>query len=214
MAAYVGNRNNPGDVIAAGAQVQATFLPGEHQVIAKEVKTYLSAAARFATAAKTAEASATKEDATRAALAEADAERDEALRALDRKLIDAGAPKANAFKSYGFEAPSRIANKSFAEETKLVAKLVKAVLGRKGQAAGVVAAAKALLKSNDAVLAAEARVEVAAEATARARAARDAIDCPTRGALSVLKLQVRLAEKQGLVGAYAQLFATGKARAP
>ena len=208
MAVYVGSKQNPGGVIEAGEHVKANFLATRHQAVSKEVKVFLGAAARFAKASRVAEAADKKEDAAREALSEADAARDAALRQLDRKLIDAGEPKANSFKGYGFSAPSRIAGLSFAEETKVVARLVKAVSGRKSQGSGVKLAATALSKSNDAVIAAEARVLAAASVASKARAARDALDRPTRAALSVLKLQVKVAEKLGLTGAYAELFAT------
>lgn len=208
MAVYVGNNSNVGTMVNAGEHVKANFLSTRHQSVGKEVKAYLTAWAKFAKAARVAEAADKKEDAAREALSEVDAARDDALRQLDRKLIDAGESKANSFKSYGFIAPSRIASLSHAEESKVVAKLVKAVLGRKGQGGGVKVAANALSKSNEAVGAAEARVLAASSAASKARAARDALDRPTRAALSVLKLQVKVAEKLGLTGAYAELFAT------
>ncbi|MGV3625310.1 MAG: hypothetical protein ACO1OB_31155 [Archangium sp.] len=208
MPRYVGSGNSIKHVVEAGEQVKDNFVASRHQPISKEVKVFLSEWSRFKTAAKAAEAASLKEDLVRDALSDADAARDEAVRVLDRKLIEAGSPpKASSFKPFGAPAPSLLVKLAHGEQTKVVAKLVKAISSKK-QSAGVVAAVKALSKSNDAVIAAELRVKAIAETAARARGVREGLDRQTRAALSKLKLQVRLAETDGLVGAYSQLFAT------
>lgn len=209
MPRYVGSGKSVKHVVETGEQVKANFVASRHAPISKEVKAFLTEWSRFNAAAKAAEAASLKEDLVRDALSEADAERDEAVRVLDRKLIEAGAPaKASSFKPFGAPSPSEVLRLGHGEQTKVVAKLVKAIAAKKGQSAGVLAAVKALSKANDAVIAAELRVKASAEAASRARGVREGFDRQTRAALSKLKLQVRLAEKDGLVGAYSQLFAT------
>lgn len=208
MASYVGSQRNPGHLLEVGEHVKRTFEPSRHKPVAAEVKAFLSTWARYAAASKVRDAAFAKEEAARAALAEADAARDAAVRALDRALIGAGEHRTNPFKRFGAPAASRLVQLRYADETKAIQQLVKAVSAARPLAAEVKKAAQALSRANEAVITAERTVTTAAAAASSALQARDAFDRPVRAALSVLKLQVRVAEKLGLAGAYAELFST------
>lgn len=207
MASYVGSQRNPGHLFATGEHVKRAFNAARHKVVAREVKTFLSRWARYAAGSKRADAAAAREDTARSALADADAARDAAVIGLDRALIVAGEHRMNPFKRFGAPSASRLVQLRYAEATKVVAALVRAVLAQQTVAADVKKAATALLRANDAVRAAEAHVASVANDTVAARLSRDAFDRPLRAALSILKLQVRIAEKSGLPNAYAELFA-------
>lgn len=207
MASYVGSQRNPGHLIEVGERVKSAFHAVRHKALATDVKKFLAEWSRYVAAQKSRDAALAKEDAARSQLADADAARDAAVLVLDRTLIGDGAPKKNSFKRFGGVSPSRLVALRYADESKAVHALVKAVLAQKDVSAAVTKAAKSLMKANETVVAAEARVEALVEVSTKTLRARDAVDRPLRAALSVLKLQVRLAEQLGLQNAYVELFA-------
>ncbi len=200
MAAYVGNKDNPGGLVASIEHIRTNFDPQRHAPVKAQVQAFLTQARAYLAAANAVIAAEKKETAARNALSDADAARDAAVDALDRKLIAAGADKKNSFKQYKLSPPAALKAAAIEKETPLVAQLVKAVSASHPQEA------RKLAVANAAVGAALTKKVAAEKASVKARAERDARDRPTRAGLSVLKLQVKTAEKLGLVGAYKELF--------
>lgn len=200
MAAYVGNQNNPGSLVATIEHIKTNFDPVRHAPVKAQVQAFLTQAKKYLVAANAVIAAEKKETAARNALAEADATRDGAIDQADRELIAAGADKRNSFKQYKLPPPAEVKSASIENEAPLAARLAKAIAAKHPRAA------RDLTAANTAVDAAATKKIAAEKASVKARAERDARDRPTRAGLSVLKLQVKTAEKQGLVGVYKELF--------
>ena len=199
MAVYVGNKSNPGSLVETIEHIKISFDPVRHAPVKAQVQAFLSQARAYVAAANAVTAAEKKETAARNALSVADAARDAAVDALDRKLIAGGADKKNSFKQFKLPAPAAVKAAALEKEGSLVAQLVKASAAHQQES-------RKLAASNASVATALTKKIAAEKASAKARAARDAKDRPTRAGLSVLKLQVKTAEKLGLVGAYKELF--------
>jgi hypothetical protein len=199
MAAYVGNQSNPSSLVSSIEHIKTTFDPQRHAPVKAAVQAFLTQAKKYLAAANAVTAAEKKETAARNALSDADAARDAAVDAIDRKLIAAGADKKNSFKQYKLPPPAAVKAAVIEKESALVAQLVKAVAEHLQES-------RKLAASNAAVATALTKKLAAEKASVKARAERDAKDRPTRAGLSVLKLQVKTAEKLGLVGAYKELF--------
>lgn len=205
MASYVGNSGSAKAVLEAIARVREGFVPARHAEFASEARAFLAAGAGYEKLSKAVDGPAEKEEAAARALADADAARDLAVVALDRKLIGQGERKQNSFKRFGVPSLSQVISAAYASETRLVEKLAKAT-------AKVAPKESAeLAKRNAEVKAAETKLDSARAATAAARLARDTEERRVRAALAILKLRVKLAEKLGAPGVYAELFAVDAA---
>lgn len=202
MTNYIGNKRSTSGLVESIEQIATRFDARRHAMVKLEVQAFLSLSRRYLTAAAAVTSAEKKEAAARSALADADAERDSVIDRIDRALIGAGADKKNSFKQFNLPSPALVKRAALEKEEQFTATLIKAI------GATLPKEASALSAANAKVAARQIARDAAVKAAITARAQRDALDRPTRAALSVLKLQVKTAEKLGLADAYREFFAS------